>query len=191
MTNSKAKRKSERTVFTYVVLRDASEHALFRARERNEGFFLECMTTILFSAFCFEAYLNHLGPIYVPYWKLIDRKLGPREKLEIISDHIKFPLDFGKRPFQSFLDINKYRNWLVHGRTAKIISELEVNDISEKGIPEMELTKWEKITTLENAEKLFEDTGTMIKALDKSAGFDRDPFFTQYQTFWENIPLDK
>lgn len=71
----------------------------------------------LFSAFCLKAYLNHVGQKKLAYWKNVERKLGPREKLEFITHELKFKPEFGKRPFQSFASIFKLRNMLVHGKT--------------------------------------------------------------------------
>lgn len=187
MGKTRAKRKSERTIFPYVLLREASEYALIRVRNK-ENIFIDCVTVILFSAFCLEAYLNNIGK-NIMHWKSIEWE-KPKTKLKVICDSYKYPLDLGKRPFQSFSEIMNYRNQLVHGKTATITSDwYEVIDI-EKDIPEMELTKWEKLTTPVHAEKYFEDTGSMIKTLDVAAGFDRDPFITQYMVKFEQTPID-
>ena len=132
MTKTRAKRKSERTVFPYVLLREASEHALIRVLNK-ENIFIDCVTVILFSAFCLESYLNDIGK-NINDWKSIEWK-EPKAKLKAIAKSINFPLDLGKRPFQSFPEIMKYRNQLVHGKTAILASDwYEIVEI-EKDIP--------------------------------------------------------
>ncbi len=180
--------KSERTVNTYVFLREASERALNLARE-NKFWFYDCMTVSLYSAFCFEAYLNHLGPHYPLDWKSIQES-GPERKLRAISKCINYELDFEKPPFKSFKEIKDYRDALVHAKTVRLVFEGEGYFDFGVDIPEMELTDWEKKTTPETAEKYFEDTGQMIKELHKAAGFKGDPFLDSFSASWEAKPKE-
>jgi len=108
---------SSKTVYTHVYLNIVAEEALNRAKTTEEGSFYSCMTAELFSAFCLEAYLNHLGSQKIPYWESVEKKLGPREKLGIICYEIGLKPDFGSRPFQSFRVLFQLRNSLVHGKT--------------------------------------------------------------------------
>lgn len=189
MVKRKAEIKTERTVYPFVLLKDISELALKRARENEEDRFYNCITVILFSAFCIEAYLNWIGSINVPDWKSIDRS-GPEKKLRAISKRINYELDFEKPPFKSFKEIKDYRDALVHAKTIRLVFEGEGYFDFGVDIPEMELTDWEKKTTLEIAEKIFDDTGLMIKELHKAAGFEEEPFFTQYSAKWEATPKE-
>ncbi len=180
--------KSKGTVKTYVFLRDASERALNRARE-NQFWFYDCMTVNLYSAFCFEAYLNHLGKINVPDLESIQRS-GPELKLNRISNRINHKIDFKTPPFKSFKEIKEYRDTLVHAETIRFKFEGEGYFDFAVDMPEMELTDWEKKTTPETAEKFFEDTGQMIKELHKAAGLKEDPFLDSFIYSWEAKPKE-
>lgn len=92
----KVKVKAEKTVNTFTHLRATSWFTLQEAQQNEEGRFYNCMIPQLFSAFCLEAYLYHVGQKKLAYWKNVKRKLGPREKLEIITHEIRFNPEFGK-----------------------------------------------------------------------------------------------
>ena len=113
----KVKVKSNTTVHSFAYLRAAGWRALEEAKQSEKGRFYKCMISQLFSALCLEAYLNHMGNERFPFWEEIDRKLGPKEKLEIISCEIGYKINYGERPFQTFRTIFKLRNQLVHGKT--------------------------------------------------------------------------
>ena len=54
--------------------------------------------------------------------------------------------------------------------------------------PELKLADWEKMATLQNAERFFEDTRSMIGELHKAAGLTQDPFFSPVVAEWELKP---
>ena len=63
--------------------------------EETENKLSNCMTSMLFSAFCLEAFLNHLGEQKLSFWSSLKEKLNPREKLDVISDVLGFKPNFG------------------------------------------------------------------------------------------------
>jgi hypothetical protein len=148
------------------------------------------MSVILFSAFCLEAYLNHIGSFNVQDWDEVKME-EPKVKIKSICDHIEYPLDLGRRPFQSFTHIMKYRNLMVHAKSEFLQATRKEKIDFRSEIPEMELADWEKITTLDYAEKYFEDTGLMIMALHKAAAFEGDPFLNGYIASWKITPIIK
>ena len=60
--------KSTRNITTYVHLNSAAEWAIEQAEGTEEGRFYNCMSSIILSAFCIEAYLNHIGSELLSYW---------------------------------------------------------------------------------------------------------------------------
>jgi hypothetical protein len=98
----KVKVQFERYMPTFSILRQVSWHALELAKESESGRFFNCMTAILFSALCLEAYLNHLGAQKLDYWNVLKERLSPREKLDVLSRIIDYEIDYGHRPFQTF-----------------------------------------------------------------------------------------
>ncbi len=63
--------QASKTIYTYSYLYFASLEALVQAQNTEVGSFYTCMTAELFSAFCLEAYLNHLGNQKLPFWESV------------------------------------------------------------------------------------------------------------------------
>ena len=170
----KVKVSTERSVNTYSYLRIACQHALELANKSEEGRLYNCMTAMLFSAFCIEAYLNHLGNQKVDYWHVLKKKLSPEEKLNIISKIIGCEVDYGKRPFQSFTEIFRFRNMLVHAESEYLTVE-EEQSLSPDEFPKLPQGKWESEVNLAKAKRFVEDTETLLTKLHMLSG-ERLPF---------------
>ena len=63
MTNKKFKveRRRKREIRTYKIMWDTSFSHLKRGMANREGSFYHFMSSIVFTAFALEAYLNHIG----------------------------------------------------------------------------------------------------------------------------------
>ena len=181
--------RADKTVYTFAYLYIAALDALKQAKATEEGRFYTCMTAELFSAFCLEAYLNHLGAQKFPYWESIERKLGPSEKLKMISHEIGLKLDFGSRPFQSFSILFQLRNSLVHGKTEylELIDEQILNDREKPRLPEI---KWKSLINLDKADQFTEDTKLMIETIHAKSGIRRNPLFTPETSRWAIRPSE-
>ena len=74
--------KSERYLPTYFLLRGASWSALKGAKASEDGRFFNLLYAMVFSAFCLEAFINHLGKLKHPNWRKLRKKLqSPKTKL--------------------------------------------------------------------------------------------------------------
>ncbi|MBA7684089.1 hypothetical protein ES703_92479 [subsurface metagenome] len=134
------------------------------------------MSSIILSAFCIEAYLNHIGSKLLPYWdEEIKRDLSIQNKLKIICHHLNLAPDYSRSPFQSFRHIIKYRNLLAHAITEKVSDQgiQIVNDGERMRQPE---TWWEKHSNLKAAKRWLADTESMITEIHKAAGEGDIPF---------------
>ena len=110
MVKRKLSVTSERNIYTYGYLHSAATWAFEQAEMTEEGRFYNCMSSIILSAFCIEAYLNHIGNELLPYWDdEVKKGLSIQNKLKIICHHIGIIPDFSRRPFQSFIQIIKYQ----------------------------------------------------------------------------------
>lgn len=91
------------------------------SQETNDGFIIAngedaLLGAVIFSAFAVEALLNHAGSEKIPYWSSVERKLGPREKMELVLHELGLAFDKGARPYQSFSDIFRLRDRVAHAR---------------------------------------------------------------------------
>ncbi len=179
----KVKVEAKKTIYTYSYLYIAAMEALHQAEASEEGRFYTCMTAELFSAFCLEAYLNHIGSQKIPYWDSVERKLGSNEKLEIISYELKIKIDFSKRPFQSFRRIFQLRNSLAHGKTEFLESnQEEILDVQEK--PKLPEAKWKSLINLKMAKEFTYDTKMMIDLIHEKSGIERNTLLNLESSEW-------
>ncbi len=180
------KRKSvqgQRTVYTSAYLRNISWTCLERAKEENKGSYNFIASSMIFTAFSVEAYLNHLGSEVTNFWDTIERKLSPKDKLDTLASILEIDIDYGSRPFQTFHNMFSLRNSLAHGRTEK----LTVNSIQVLGddeIPNMPTTTWEEEISVENASRYLEDSKELIITLNEKAGIDDFILYVPAVTDW-------
>jgi len=167
---------TERNVYTYVYLHKAAIWALEQAEGTEEGKFYNCMSSIILSAFCIEAYLNHIGSELLPYWdEEIKKGLSTQNKLKIICHHLNLAPDFSRRPFQTFKQIMRFRNLLAHATSEKISDQGTqiVNDGVRVILPK---TWWEQHSNLQIAKRWLADTESIITAIHEVAGKGNFPF---------------
>jgi hypothetical protein len=162
------------TTSTYVYCFIAAKEALSQA-DHQEGQFYSCMSAGVFSAFTFEAYLNHIGETKVRDWDSLERRLGPREKLILLQQLLHLTIDKSKRPFQTLNDILRLRDSLAHGKT--LTSNVDIN-VSEHMVGSNEYPKadWESLCEHKSVTKMVEDVEKMIREIHKQLNINREPF---------------
>ena len=161
---------------TYAYLFSAARLSIEEAKteKQDDVVFYKCMTSIIFLAFCIEAYLNHMGTEEIENWKDDFESLRPVAKLRLLmSKHDE--IDFSRRPFQSFSEIFDARNQLAHGKTVFAFEKY----------PKEPLAKWGALCNVENVKKLFADTEKMIRIIHTKITNDTgvDPFSLGFKFF--------
>ncbi len=176
MTKRKLSVSSTHSVFTYVSLHEAAKCLLEQAEATKEGGFYNCMCSNVFSAFCIEAYLNHICSELLPYWSdELKKDISTRNKLTIICYHLNLTPDFEHRPFKSFKDIFKFRNLLVHG-TSVNISYRGIQTIGDDELPKYRKTWWENQSNIVTTKRWLADTESMVTKIHEAAGKGGAPF---------------
>ena len=93
----KAKVKRWRAVNTSAELSHANWVLLENTEQQRDGWFYECLTTLMVAAFKFEAYLNHVGKALFPtFWSEMER-LPHKQKRKIICAHLHI-VEVGSEP---------------------------------------------------------------------------------------------
>jgi len=154
----------DRTVLAHSALFSIARLALSRGREEpNQSDFL---TAQVMAAFAVEAYLNFVGENLFPFWEDVER-ISVRNKLSMICRHADIRPDFGRRPFQSLVELWKFRDVLAHARTESL-------SVMQPGPPPESIkypeTAWEKRCTLAIAERTIEDAEAIVKEIHRRAG---------------------
>jgi len=182
-----ARVKTKRTINTHVVLWTAAWNALDQATDNIEGSYWNSMSVSLYCAFTLEAYFNHIGPAQFTDWETIERKLRPGDKLRKINKKLGLAPDFGKRPWQTFTHLFKFRDDLAHGKPVTLETDTRER-VPKQGHPTLPLARWEKLCSTTEAQKAFDDTRKMIEQLHKLAGFPDDPLDDFGLTTWQISP---
>jgi len=172
MAKRKLSASVEHSVHTYAYLHTAAEWALEQAEGNEEGGLrrlFNCMSSIILSAFCIEAYLNHIGSKFLPYWDdEVKKGLSINNKFKIICHHFNLSPDYSRRPFHSLREIIKYRNLMAHAITEKI--SLQVAQVARLKRANYPQTWWGEHTNLKTAKRWLKDTESMITEINKAAG---------------------
>ena len=177
MEKREVKVSGQTEIKTFAYLHESAALMLEQAKSIEDGQFYYCMNANLLDAFCFEAYLNHIGVEIVLNWDRIERKLNPIDKLSLIALFKNIPINLKRRPFQTISTILKFRNILVHGKSETIA----INEIQKLGSNEnirQPKSWWQRQCNIKSSERYFEDTEAAIRHIDKYVSNDLDPFFS-------------
>jgi|SRR6266850_2748727 len=158
----------DRTVLTYSVLWRVV-HSLLPTPP-DEPSFERCLALGVLCAFTFEAYLNHVGAQLLSSWPSIERRLGPREKLEVIEELLKFETDRSRLPFQALGEILAFRDAVAHGKTTTLQAKgteypLPGEEDEDRSRGPGPLTPWEKMCKPATIRRWIASVEGMVTAL--------------------------
>ena len=166
--------KIEREVRTFADLSNGAYILLEKSKENIEGSYYTTMASILFSAFTFEAFLNHLGSKKIKFWDEIEI-VRVLDKYTVLCKEFDINPQYGVRPYQTIKSLFQFRNAIAHGKS-KILEFEDIVDSSAK-FEDYELkTKWEEYCTETNAQRAREDVREIIIELSKKSGEGEYPF---------------
>ena len=165
--------RRSRQVNTFAELSHANRVLLENAEQKREGWFYECLTTIVMAAFKFEAYLNHAGKAIFPSsWNKMER-LSHREKRKRICAHLHIVEADGESRWQTISDLFTFRNSVAHGKS-EVLDPPEAVEVgeTEQLRRKKPLAAWEQLCTVDFARRAYEDTEIVMKQIHSAAGLD-------------------
>jgi len=166
--------ESEREIKTFVDLFHGSEVLLEKSKNTIEGSYYTTMSSLLLTAFTFEAYLNHLGEEKISFWQEIE-KVSIFNKYKILCTEFSISINLGKRPYQTFKSLFKFRNSIAHG-SSQIITDKKVVSLKSDILEHEPKTQVEEFCTVANAIQARKDIEVMIIELNSYAGLGEFPF---------------
>ncbi|MCB2184584.1 MAG: hypothetical protein KQH63_21380 [Desulfobulbaceae bacterium] len=177
--NRKVIETKQREVKTYAEMWRTSDCLLQKGLGNPEGSFHQFMASLVFTAFTLEAYLNHIGPKVFKCWDDLER-LGPKEKLNVISEQLGVNIDYGKRPWQVMQQLFGFRNDIAHGKSivVKTCDSIPLHKHCDEQFGQLVRTKWEKYCTQNNAVRAREDVEEIVNLLYEAGSFENDFPFT-------------
>jgi len=174
----KAKVSKKRNVHTYAELWHGSWVLLERAKAEPKGSKWLWMSSLIFTAFSFEAYLNHIGPKLFACWDGLEVR-SPEGKFDVFCEKLGIALPKDQRPRQTIKETLRFRNNLAHGKTVTIEEEAipDVDQYFEEFFGQRPLATWKKYCTERNALKAREDIKQVMQMIHEKAKPDNDPLF--------------
>jgi hypothetical protein len=179
----KARVAKKRTINTYAFLWDYSYKLLELSQNAPIGYKRPLwIGSLIFTAFTFEAYLNHIGKKLFSCWDLFEKAINPEGKLDIVFERLGIK-DFpkGKRPRQTVRNLFDLRNNLAHGKTIRLEPEPTFRDADqylEKFIKEPLLAEWEKYCKESNSKIAREDIKIIMELIQEKANPEEPLLFT-------------
>jgi len=160
----------EREVNAYAYMWHTSWCLLEKGQKQEAGSHHQFMASLVFTAFTLEAHLNHAGLKIFLCWDDLER-LGPKEKLNLIAEHLRVKINYGVRPWQVMKDLFGFRNAIAHAKSETIRPAAKTVAVEDYEMRTFNLapTKWELFCTEKNAVKARTDVEKIIVTLHEAA----------------------
>nr|SPS05723.1 conserved protein of unknown function [Candidatus Nitrotoga fabula] len=166
-----------REVHTFVDLNHGADILIKNAEFQPEGSFYTTMSALLLTAFTFEAYLNHLNYLLDENCKLWEEEETVKvlDKYTAICKNLDFTPDKSRRPYQTLINLFRFRNSIAHGKSKRLEISKDVH-IDENPSRHDPKETWEKYCSLQNAKNAYKDIQQIIVELHQKAGHGNRPF---------------
>jgi hypothetical protein len=180
---SKVQVLKERTINTYSELWHGLGVLLQRSKNETLGSYWLRMSSLILTAFSFEAYLNHIGQKLFACWPIFEKLVSPEDKLDIVCEKIEIDLLKGKRPRQTVRELFKFRNDLAHGRTVTVpqkknaICDVDLDQYFEEFFIQWPLATWEKYCSENNAVRARDDIKQIMQLIHEKVKPENDTLF--------------
>lgn len=137
-------------------------------------------SSLLFSAFSIESYLNYLGEKYISFWPEIDT-IATVKKIKVACKYKNLEVNWGQRPFQTIIDLFSFRNKIVHAKPI-VLTGKETLQEEDFGCFEV-IDSWEKYPTITNASRAKSDTIAIMEILKNAYNDDSNILFPGSSSF--------
>jgi hypothetical protein len=179
----KAQVTKKRTVHMYSELWHASACVLEAACREPRGAAWQYLSSVVLTAFTFEAYLNHAGEHAIACWGDIER-LPPLGKFNLLCEILKvdFPKEKTTRPLQTISELIEFRNTMAHGRTGEVEArpaKRDINNLLDRQLGDRPLQDWERrIKTAAFAKRAREDVKVVLEQLHAARPEPKEALFS-------------
>jgi hypothetical protein len=154
----------------YAHLWHASQCVLDAGEREQRGSSWQFLSSLVLTAFAFEAFLNHVDAHVIACWDEIER-LPPLAKLNLLCEilNVDFPNGTAERPLQTIVELIELRNTIAHGKTEAVEqppTRRDINDKLDRQLGDRPLQNWERrIKTGAFAKRAREDVEEALRRL--------------------------
>ena len=170
----------ERQLITYSDFWNASRFLLESGKRDASGSYYQFLASLVFSAFTFVAFLNHIGEHLFSSWPELERKLSHRAKLALIAEKLNFAVDYGRLPWQAIPKLFGFRDKVAHGKNEMLRLEKVVphDDRYEELMHEFMFADWQNFANEENATNIRTQLEEIMTSLHKLANIENEFLFS-------------
>jgi len=149
----------------YVENINAAKYYLSIAQSKKEGERWNCVSVAVYSAFCVEAYINHVGALikgdeWVAWDK--DNHPSPEEKLKRLGVQLSL------EESGNLTELFQLRNIVSHGRTVTVSKNVRKPQNSIKGAMTSLSSEFEARTMLKKVEALYVSAREIVSSINES-----------------------
>ena len=175
---SKVRIETKRKVITYVAFWRTSKELLEKAQAEARGSYYLFMSSLVFSAFTLEAFLNHMGEHLFQAWDDLE-SLNARAKINIICERLGLAPNWGALPWQIVPEIIGFRNKVAHGKNAllKFEKTVSIADNYEGILHQFLMADWQDYATESNALRVRTQLENLFKLIHTKAAIKNDFLF--------------
>lgn len=134
-------------IYNHRLLWHTAQFLYERGTDTEDGSHHLLLSSQLFVYLAFEGFLNSLGAIVASEVWQDERRFfsqgtyrGTEGKLDFLAFTLKVQLDKGVRPYQTFTELERRRNFMVHSRPEKVdhlVSASRAADLPSSKVPEL------------------------------------------------------
>ena len=146
------------------------------AKTEEVGSMYALVSSLIFSAFAMEAYLNHLGNLREKEWDKVERSYSKLEKLKKFCKCANLTVDQKARPYITVTEIFRFRDQMAHGKTTIDEISFEFDQIDDFSLRPAIENRWQLLVKIERADEAVHDVEHLIKVLHCKLGYPGDPF---------------
>ena len=173
---SKVRVASQQTTITFVYMHTGAKHMLQLAEADENGQLYTLISSLVFSAFTMEAYLNHLGKLRNKDWDEVERKLPKLEKYKMFCKVAKLEINLNVRPYQTIVQLFRFRDQMAHGKTTDDEIAFELAAECKKN-PHLKVENdWQSFAKIQRASEAIQDVEKMVNELHDALGYRGNPF---------------
>lgn len=174
----------ERQIITYCDFWNTSRFLLENGERDARGSYYQFLGSLVFSAFAFEAFLNHIGEYLFSSWPELERRLSHRAKLALIAERLCIAVNYGSTPWQTIPKLFGFRDKVAHGKNEMLrLEDVVPHDRYEELMHEFMFADWQKFANQRNASDVRKSLEEIMAIIHGLAGIEGDVLFSSGPQF--------
>ncbi|MEX0957691.1 MAG: hypothetical protein WDZ63_00235 [Burkholderiales bacterium] len=169
----------QRQLITYSDFWNASRFLFEQGQTAQRGSYYQFLASLIFSAFTYEAFLNHVGEHLLECWPEVERKLSPRAKLSLIAERLNIKVDYGRLPWQIIPGLLGFRDKIAHGKNEMIRLEktIPMDSKYEEVMHEFLFADWQNFAIEKNVVRIRQHLEDVLTTVHRAANIKDDFLF--------------